>query len=221
MVARRVCSAFEMFKKIIGWSPAEVAYVTTDQGIFTESGTWFSATEQSVERYAGGVLKVRPLKRLLADVDIWLRGPTILGSWSLIILLVVLPPVAALGAAITMYAGWSIIGPSFVSRWVSKVLRVADNVLVQALLYFVLLSLIARAGAMTALWIGIGGFIAFRWGLIQRAIDPLLKPIHRSLYKLPVPDQVLRAFIVRAALKHRIDIPQINEIERGIRDKWN
>lgn len=216
----RVCRSVEMFKKFIGWSPAVVEYVGTRQGIFTETGTWFSVTEEAVEQYAAEVLRVRPLGRLLADADVWLRGPLIVALWSLIVFLLLLPPFVALAAAITMYAGWSVVGPSFVSRFASKILRVADAVFLQAIAYTAVLSALARTDALTAVWVGLGGFILFRWGLIQRLIDPLLRPIHRSLYDLPLPDQVLRAFIVRVALKHRIDIPHIQEIERGIREKW-
>lgn len=209
-----------MFKELIGSSRAEVAYVATQKGIFTETGTWFAATEESIKRYAAGVLAVRPLSRLLADADVWLRSPMIAALWSLLVFLMVLPPVVALMAALTMYVGWGIVGPSFVSRMGARLFRLLDMVLLQALAYIVLLSLLAGAGAMGGVWIGLGGFIALRWGIVQRLVDPLLRPIHRSLYALPVPDQILRAFIVRTALKHRIDVPQIREIERSIRDKW-
>lgn len=209
-----------MSKMVVGSSPPEIAYVATRNGIFTETGTWFAATEESIEQYAAGVLAVRPLPRLLADADVWLRGSTIVALWSLGIFLLLLPPVVASIASLTLYAAWSIIGPSFVSRVGARLLRVADNVLLQGLAFVILLSLLASAGSMAAVWIGLGGFIVYRWGIIQRLIDPLLRPIQRSLYELPVPDQVLRAFIVRIALKHGLDVPQIREIERGIRDKW-
>jgi hypothetical protein len=32
------------------------------------------------------------------------------------------------------------------------------------------------------------------------------------LYPLPVPDQVLRGLIVRTALKHRLELPQLDEM---------
>lgn len=209
-----------MFKDLFGSSRRELAYVATKNGIFTETGTWFAATEDSIRAYAARVLEVRPLPRLLADADVWLRSAQTLAVWSLIAFLTVLSPVPAMLAAVSMYAGWHVIGPSFVALFAVPIFRVLGNVILQGVVYVIVLSMFANAGVMLPVWVGLGGFIAFRWGLIQRALEPLMRPLHRSLYELPVPDQVLRAFIVRTALKHQIDVPQLREIERSIRDKW-
>lgn len=201
-------------------SRREVQYVPTDRGIFTETGTWFAATEEEVEAYADGVLRERPLQQLLTDADLWLRSPTALALWALILGLLVLPPVPAALASIVIFAGWTILGPAGVSLVGLRIMRVADSVILQALAYVAILSLLARGGAMASMWVGLAGFIAYRWSLVQRVIEPLVRPLHRSMYELPVPDHVLRSIVVRWALKLRISIPQIEEVERSIRMKW-
>jgi hypothetical protein len=37
---------------------------------------------------------------------------------------------------------------------------------------------------------------------------------------MPVPDQVLRAFIIRAAMAHRIALPQLDRMEGQISDTF-
>jgi hypothetical protein len=40
------------------------------------------------------------------------------------------------------------------------------------------------------------------------------------MYPLPVPDQVLRGLIVRTALKHRLELPQLDEMAREMMEMF-
>jgi hypothetical protein len=54
--------------------------------------------------------------------------------------------------------------------------------------------------------------------LQQRAIPrPALDVLRRPLYTLPVADQVLRGFVLRAALRHGIELPQLERLKRDLR----
>lgn len=88
-------------------------------------------------------------------------------------------------------------------------------------LYVIALSLLARQGHYAAVWTGLAGMIALRWSMVEKATYPLLKLIWRALYPLPIPDQVLRAFIIRAAVSHHLPLEEVDRIEEEIRAKWN
>jgi hypothetical protein len=102
--------------------------------------------------------------------------------------------------------------------------RVADWLdipVVQGLYYVFVLSALAAQGRYTALAIGLVGFILLRWGLIERALKPLMQPLLRALYTLPLPDQILRALIIRMALNRRQSLPQLDAMQQDILDTWN
>ncbi|MFQ5572557.1 MAG: hypothetical protein ACE5G0_23020, partial [Rhodothermales bacterium] len=48
------------------------------------------------------------------------------------------------------------------------------------------------------------------------ATQPLLKWIWATLYSVPVPDQVLRSLILRAAMHYRVSLPELDRMEQEI-----
>ncbi len=195
---------------------AETTFVDTPEGIFTASGVWFRTREDSLYAYAGPVFDREPLARLFMQAEVWLRSPMALALWLLPLLLFMLSPLQAALAALVVYVGWESLGPSFVSRTVSGVFRVLDLVLLQAVYFVLTLSVLAAQEQFAALWVGLGGFILLRWSLVRMATQPVVKRIWATLYKMPVPDQVLRSFIIRAALKYRVSLPELDRIEQEI-----
>ena len=204
--------------KLPGFHSAETTFVDTPKGIFTASGVWFRTREDSLYAYAGPVFDHEPLPRLLTQSEVWLRSAQALALWLLPVALFVLTPVQAALAVLVIYVGWESLGPSFVSRSVLRVFRVLDVVLVQALYYVLTLSVLAAQDQFAALGVGLGGFILLRWGLVRMATQPVVKRIWATLYAMPVPDQVLRSFIIRAALKYRVSLPELDRIEQEIID---
>ncbi len=195
---------------------AETTFVDTPEGIFTASGVWFRTREASLHAYAGLVFDREPLTRLLTQAELWLRSPLTLTLWLLPLLLFVITPLQAALAALVIYIGWESLGPSFVSRSVVQVFRVLDLVLLQALYYVLAMSVLAAQQQFAMLWVGLGGFIVLRWGLVRMATQPVIKRIWATLYRMPVPDQVLRSFIIRAALKYRVSLPELDRMEQEI-----
>ena len=195
---------------------AETTFVDTPEGIFTASGVWFRTREDSLYAYAGPVFDREPLARLFMQAEVWLRSPMTLALWLLPLLLFMLSPLQAALAALVVYVGWESLGPSFVSRTVLGVFRVLDLVLLQAVYFVLTLSMLAAQEQFAALWVGLGGFILLRWSLVRMVTQPVVKRIWATLYKMPVPDQVLRSFIIRAALKYRVSLPELDRIEQEI-----
>lgn len=192
----------------------------TPHGIFTASGVWFATTREALETYAADVLDHESIEKLIERAGVWLRSPETLAVWLLPLLMLALPPLPAALAVVTMYVAWKALGPSAVSRSMERVFRVLDPVWLQGAYYVGILSYFAAMGQYTVLWTGVGGFILLRWGLLSRIVQPVVQLMHRSLYRMPVPDQVLRAFIMRAAMAHRVSLPQLDRMERQISETF-
>lgn len=204
--------------KMLRLFTTETQFVDTPEGIFTSSGVWFRTRVALLEDYAGAVFTHEPLPMVLTHAEVWLRSAQTLALWVLPAFLFIASPVQAGLGTLVVYVAWRGLGPSFVNRPMMRLFGVMDLVLVQALYYVFVLSTLAAQAQYSAVWAGLAGFVLLRWGLIRWSTAPLLRPIWRSLYTLPVPDQVLRATLVRAAMKFGVSLPEIDRMERQILD---
>ncbi|MEM1043142.1 MAG: hypothetical protein AAGI91_10990 [Bacteroidota bacterium] len=192
-------------------------FLDTPSGIMTASGVHFHTTRALLEGYAGPVLEAVPLATLVDRAEVWLRSGQTLALWSLALLLLVAPPVGAAFAALTVYLGWETLGPSVVSRRLVSAFRVLEKPLVQAVLYVAVLSWLGAEGRLGAVVAGLLGFVLVRWRVLPLLLRSALKILRRPLYTLPAPDQVLRAFVLRAALRHGIKLPQLERLKQELR----
>ncbi len=191
-------------------------YVDTPYGILTEGGRWYHVTEQDVQNYAGAVLDHVSLEQLLRWADTWIDSAKTVVLWGLPPLLWGLPGGWAAGAALTLFVVWALLSPALPSLLAVRVVSGLSHVLAQALYYAVAMSAFAAAGMYTAVGVGLAGFVLLRWGVLGWAARYVVRPLQQALYPLPVADQVLRGLIVRVALKHRLSLPQVNDITKDI-----
>lgn len=196
-------------------------YVDTPYGIMTASGQWYHVTEQGVRDYAGEVLDRVPLERLLRWADVWVESATTIVLWVLPLLLWALPVEWAVACTLLLYGGWAAASPALPSLVGVRVVSALDHVLAQALYYVLTLSAMAAGEQYMAVAIGLSGFVLLRWGVVRWVFEYGLQPLRRLLYPLPVADQVLRGLILRVALKHRLSVPQLDEITRDILENWS
>ncbi len=201
------------------------SYVSTPMGIFTERGIWFHVPEESLRAYAGDVLDTVSMDTLVEWASVWLRSPRILTLWLLPAILWATashgwsPAVGAILAA-GLHVTWTVFGPSMVSTKMVRVMGWMENVLGQALAYLFALSALAAAGAHAETVIGLTGFVALRYGLVDRTASFLTKPVRTAIYDLPLPDQIFRAFLIRIALNHRLPLPQVDDLASEMLEKW-
>lgn len=195
------------------------AYVDTPKGLFTASGVWFATTEAALKTYAAPVLERIGLARLLREASVWLRSPEVACLWAVPLFLWRLPPGAAALAALTLYVGWKALAPVLVFPRVVAVFAWLDRVGLQAAYYVLLLSYLALQGQLAAMTLGLVAFILLRWGVLDRLTRPLVRPLWRSLFRLPVSDQVLRALIVRYALRYGLVLSELDRMERALLDR--
>jgi hypothetical protein len=194
-------------------------------GIFTERGTWFHIPEDALRSYAGDVLDVVSMETLVEWASVWLRSARILTLWLLPAILWISAaqgwsPAIGASIALVFHLAWTVAGPSMVSTKLALVLGWMENMLAQALMYVFVLSALAASGAHGETVVGLTGFVALRYGLVDRASSFLTKPIRSALYELPLPDQVFRAFLIRIALNHRLPLPQVDDIASQMLERW-
>lgn len=189
----------------------------TPHGIVSPDGVHFRTTRALLEDFAGPVLEVVPLATLIERAEVWLRGGPTIALWLLAPLLLLVSPVWAGVTALVAYGLWETFGLLWVSRRVVAALRVLERPLVQAVLYVAVLSALGVRGQVVAVGIGLLGFVLIRWGVLPRLLRPLLTVLRRPLTTLPVADQVLRAFVLRAALRHGIALPELERLKRELR----
>src|SRR5690606_41946129 len=113
------------------------------------------------------------------------------------------------------------LGPSLVDRPLSRFFVVVEPVWLQGRLSVAVLRYRANIGQIADVWMGIVGFILLRWGLIERVTDLLVRFIWSTLYAMPINDQILRGFIIRAALKYRVSLPQLDALERRVIEQFS
>lgn len=200
---------------------SSTSFVDTPKGIFTAAGVWFRTTQAELERYAGAVLEHEPIERLIERTEVWLRSAQTLTLWLFPAFLAVIEPLPAALAALTVFVAWRSLGPSLVTRSFERILSVLDLVWLQGAYYVGLLSYFAAAERYAIVWVGLAGFVLVRWGVVEKVTDLLVRLIWSTLYRMPIADQVLRAFILRAAMKYRVSLPQLDQLERQIVEKFS
>lgn len=193
-------------------------YIDTPYGLLTEGGRWYHVTEQEVEEYAGTVLDHVPLEQLLRWADTWIDSARTAVVWALPLLLWGVSVEWAVGGALALFVAWALLSPALPSLLAVRAVSVLDHVLAQALYYVTTMSAFAAAEMYGALGVGLLGFVLLRWGVLGWAFGYVVRPLRRSIYPLPVSDQVLRGLIVRVALKHRLSLPQVDDITKDILD---
>lgn len=191
-------------------------FIDTPKGIFTASGLWFRTTEAALADYAGPLVDREPISRLLENAALWLRSPGTIILWATPFLLWYMGPLQTTLINLFLYVLFALWGPVLASHLVLPVMRVMAHVLTQALLYVLSMSFFAMQGHFDLLIYGLVLFILVRWGLVGQAFDKVLTPLRNRLYKVPYADQMLKAVVIRAAMSHRVSLPELDRIEHFI-----
>jgi len=199
---------------------APPTYVNTPYGMVTAAGRWYHIPEEQARAYAGEVLEHVSLEDLVERADVWMDSPRTVVLWLLPLLLWGLSPGWAVAAAGAVYVGWALASPAFPSLWGTWVVSALGNVIAQGGYYVVVFSLFARHEQLVAVGVGLGAFMLFRWGVVDWLSRGGLRVLRRRLYPLPTTDQILRGLMVRAALRYRVSLPQVDAITKDILENW-
>lgn len=192
--------------------PAPPPYLDTPAGLISAGRVHYRTTEALVADYAAGVLDRTPLAELVPRADVWLRSPTALAIATLPLSAWLLPWWAGPLVAVAVYALWWLASPGLVLRALVPAFAFLEHPLVQIVGVGAPLSLLAVGGTVAPVLAALAAFVAFRLGGVQAALDPLLARL-RPDAGLPRPDRVLRAVIVREALRLGVALPGFEEIQ--------
>lgn len=195
-------------------------YIDTPAGILSAGGVHFRTTEASLQEYAGPLFEEETLEAFIRRAEAWLEAPRTLAIVTLPLWLWVLPWPWALLAILSTYVLSALALPAAASRAGAAVARVLANPGVQAVWLLVTLSALSFVSSSAAVWAGLGAFVVLRVGLAERLLGPSLARAHDRLYPLPVADQILRAFLVRGAIRAGVSLPGLDEIEASARRAW-
>lgn len=187
-------------------------FADTPAGLFTAAGTWYRTREQDLVRFAAPALAEPDVTPLLKQADLLVGAPRTLVLWLVPVLLLVLPWMWAAVWAVALFALLALTLPALATPPLARLLRVLDPVVGQMLLYVFVLSLLAARGDFASLWTGLALFVALRWGVLTFA----LRPVADRLYAPALADRVLRALIVRTALRRGVAMPEVAEMERSL-----
>lgn len=195
-------------------------YVSMPNGLVTASGRWYHIPEEAVREYAGPVLDHVSLDTLVRWAELWLESPRTVTLWAVPPLLWGLPNGWAIGAALGVYLTWMVGSPAMPRIGAVRVVAGLQKIALQGTYYALVLSVLAVTGQLTAVGLGLGAFVLLRWRVVDFFAQWVHSKIHRRLYPLPVNDQVLRALIIRAALKYRVSVPQVDVLTNNILENW-
>jgi hypothetical protein len=201
-------------------SDGSPTYVSTPHGLFTAAGRWYHLPEEEAREYAGEVLEHVSLETLVRWADAWLDSPRTVTLWALPPLLWALPAGWALGTALALYVGWALVSPALPAVSAARAATGLRGAVLQGGYYVLVLSILAARQQYGAVGAGLGAFVLFRWGVVDWLARALLDGLRARLYPLPIPDQVLRGLIVRAALKYRVSVPQVDALTADILQNW-
>ncbi len=185
-------------------------------GIFTASGNWFHTNEETLTAYAGPVLERESFSRLIEIAEIWLRSPATLVLWLTPLLLWKLGIWPALAIGVVIYLLLSLWSPVVINMMITPLLKLMDNVLAQAILYIIGMSWFAMNDQFWLMGAGLVIFILMRWGIVAKILGGWVEKARNRMYAVPFADQVLKSVIVRAAMSHRVSLPELDNMERFI-----
>ncbi len=203
------------------FSSSGTTYVDSPSGIVTASGTRYRTTEGLLREFAAPVFERESLGDLIRQAEVWGASPVTITLWILPAMLLLMPSWAAIGTMFALFVTWTILTPAVPVQAGIAIVSVLQKPALQGVYYVTVLSILAWQSQTVAVIVGLVGFIALRFGLVDRLLRPFIAPLLVRMYPLPVPDQVLRAVIVRAALRHNVQLAALSELEKSAREAWN
>nr|BCX00677.1 MAG: hypothetical protein KatS3mg041_0723 [Bacteroidota bacterium] len=191
-------------------------YVNTPGGIFTAEGVWFYTTEEALRAYAGSILERIPLERVLAEAAVWYRSGWALGLVLLPLLLLALPWWVAALTTLGLYVLWELIKPAWYAHTLAGLFYHLEQLWLQFLLYLVVLSVLLMTDQWASALTGLGGFVLFRYGIIDWIARQTLGTLKLSWYHLPEADAILRGCLIRYAIRFGLPLPGLEEMRQRI-----
>ncbi|MDZ7772000.1 MAG: hypothetical protein U5K31_04570 [Balneolaceae bacterium] len=190
-------------------------FVETKLGIVTRRGEWFFTSSEKLRDYVPELLEIRSLEELISEAQAWVQSTEGLSITLLMVLLLLVNPWIALGAAVLFHGIWYAAKSAFVIRNLGSTLRVINSDGYQMLVSLVALSLLAWQGAFTGLALGLLFFFVSKLRLLERLWKAL------GLCRgdgLTLNDRVLRMVIIRHAIHEDVAPDRVQNMEERLKE---
>jgi hypothetical protein len=203
-------------KAMPGPKRTEPVFLDTPRGLITPAGAWFRTSASRLEASYPEVLARTELAELVYRAEVWLNSHRSVALVAVALLLLVVPPGWAIIVGVLVFFGWLTVAPSLGNRALGRILEWLGWAPIQVTLYVVVLSLFGARDQHLSLLCGVGWFVVIRWRLLDFLSRPMADAVFRRLYKLPVPDQMLRAVIFSEAIRLGIPLEGFPSIARWL-----
>lgn len=194
-------------------------------GITTSNGNWYHITREGIENYVPGLLKNRPLERIIQEADAWVKSSD---GFSLMLFFIiaffgVTPWLAALISLVFYFFWYFNIGVfvNVTSTPLAKLLNKDGVVYGVSALFLIGISINEITSGMgvsvefNAIWYGLILFFLFKVGLLRLLIEFVRKK-YFGLPEVSKEDRILNMLLIRYGMKYGILTGEVNEMEKEL-----
>ena len=194
-------------------------------GITTSNGNWYHITRDGIEKYVPGLLKKKPLERIIQEADAWVNSSNGLALMLFFILVYLSVDalwafIISLGIYFIWYSNTSVF-VNVIATPIAKVLNKDGFIYTVSAIFLIGISLnemISGIGLdvqFSALWYGLGLFFLFKVGLLSLLIQYIRSKFFGQP-KITKPDRVLNMLLIRYGMKHGILTGNVEKMEKEL-----
>lgn len=194
-------------------------------GITTSNGNWYHITRDGIENYVPGLLKNRPLERIIHEADAWVKSSD---GFSLMLFFIIaflgVAPWIAAAVSLAFYFFWYFNTGVFVnviSTPLAKLLNKDGVVYGVSALFLIGISINEITAGMgisvefNAIWYGLILFFLYKVGLLRLMIEFSRKSFF-GLPEVSKEDRILNMLLIRYGMKYGILTGKVNEMEKEL-----
>ncbi|MBD3616465.1 MAG: hypothetical protein HUJ22_07820 [Gracilimonas sp.] len=194
-------------------------------GITTSNGNWYHITRDGIENYVPGLLKNRPLERIIQEADAWVKSSD---GFSLMLFFIVVffgvTPWLAAAISLVFYFLWYFNTGVFVnvtSTPIAKLLNKDGVVYGVSAIFLIGISINEITAGMgisvefNAIWYGLILFFLYKVGLLRLMIEFTRKKFFGQP-KVSKEDRILNMLLIRYGMKYGILTGEVNEMEKEL-----
>lgn len=193
---------------------SKATYVETPMGIFTSAGNWFHTTVDRIQSYAPGLLEKYSFEQLIKDAEVWIRSSDGLAIVLFMLFLYLYGVLPAAIAVLIFLPVWHLNKSAFISRNMSRLLKVFDSEIVLILAGVLVLSWMGIQEQYTDLVVGLIFFLVLKFGWLRKGVDWIY---HRGRGGEPtLGDRVMKMLVIRYAMYEGLDVKDVKKMESDI-----
>ncbi len=179
-------------------------------GIVTRTGDWFHTTSEHIKKFVPGLLKERPLEKLVEEAIAWVRSADSLAMTILLLLLLVIHPIFAAIVAVAFHFFWYRSKSAMVTIYLGKVLKFMNSDGYMLITSLVIISAVGMNGQILAAGVGLIFFFLMKLGLLKRLWDKIDEGVEKEL---TLNDRVFKMILIKYGMHYNLAPTQVQNME--------